>query len=219
MLCDRRLSVHHIGGRAGSRTFPILKAFEKDIINVLYDADLECVEQIRERNGILSSELHVLPYCLGASRTEGEINITYDPYTSSLYELSPDYNSYYSISGGFDYLFAEACKVVEKRRVKIISADDIFRLKDNPVPPPDFLSIDTEGSEYDILSGAREILRANVLGVVIEADLHPVFKEQKIFGDNVRLLNDAGFNFTRFINTMEMFQFRVPIGLRGEGVH
>ena len=45
---EKKLSVHHIGGRAGSRAFPILKHFEKDIINVLYDADADCMEQARK---------------------------------------------------------------------------------------------------------------------------------------------------------------------------
>jgi hypothetical protein len=47
MAKEYRISVHHIGGRGGSRSFPILESFEQDIINVIYDADKECIEQIR----------------------------------------------------------------------------------------------------------------------------------------------------------------------------
>ena len=35
---------HHIGGRAGTRTFPILDTFEHDINNVLYEADQSALD-------------------------------------------------------------------------------------------------------------------------------------------------------------------------------
>lgn len=214
-----RLAIHHIGGRAGSRAFPVYKAFEKDIVNVLYEADSECIQHIKERSALLSSELHVLPYCLGAScNDEGIINITYDPYTSSLYELNPEYKSYYSLQQDCDYHLSDAFKIVERRRVSIITLDDLWAAKDRNFPMPDFLSIDTEGSAYDILSGASRTLQTSVIGLVVEADLHPVFKGQRIYGDIVRLLTDAGFDFIRFLGIHKMFQFRVPIGLLGEGV-
>lgn len=62
-----RISVHHIGGMAGSRVFPILDKFEKDIIDVIYDADSDCLDQVKEDNESLGSKLHLLPYCVGGT--------------------------------------------------------------------------------------------------------------------------------------------------------
>ena len=41
-MLNNRLIVHHVGGRAGSRSFPVVDTFEKDIVNVMYEADELC---------------------------------------------------------------------------------------------------------------------------------------------------------------------------------
>ncbi|UCD55363.1 MAG: FkbM family methyltransferase [Candidatus Omnitrophota bacterium] len=216
---NKHISVHHIGARSGSRAFPILNRFEKDIINVLYDMDPDCLRQIRERNQNLKSELHVLPYCLGDTCKKTYVNINYDPYTSSLYELNPNYNEYYEFNCDHDYLLSEACRTMEKRPVELVTIDHIFQSKGTGMPPPDFLSIDTEGSEYEILLGARETLKSDIVAVVLEAEFHPFRKGRKLFGDQVKLLSDQGFEFARFLNIQEASPFRAPIGLRAEGFH
>ncbi|MBM3556210.1 MAG: hypothetical protein FJX47_11745, partial [Alphaproteobacteria bacterium] len=52
-----RLSVHHVGGRNGTRIFPIVAAFEVELISVYYEADPTCLAQIAARNRGLPSEL------------------------------------------------------------------------------------------------------------------------------------------------------------------
>ena len=79
-----KLSIHHIGGRGGSRSFPVLPVFENDIVNVLYDADQDCLDQVEAYNRKLQSDLHVLPHCLAEKSGPVTLNINYDPYTSSL---------------------------------------------------------------------------------------------------------------------------------------
>lgn len=214
---QERISVHHIGGRNGSRAFPILKGFEKDIINILYDADTDCLEHIRDKNQYLKSELHILPYGFGDACKEASLNINYDPFTSSLYDKNPDYNSYYSFSGDYDYIWAEVGRTLEKRKVNLVTMDHIITSDETPIPAPDFLSIDTQGSEYEILQGAEEALKTNILALVLEAEFHPIYIGQKLFGDLTKFLSDKGFHFVKFLNLQEQSPFRSPIGLRGEG--
>jgi len=216
---NTRLSVHHIGGRAGSRAFPLLNKFEKDIVNVIYDADPDCLTQIQERNQRLESELHVLPYCLADACKSTSFNINYDPYTSSLRDINPKYSSYYSFNRDHDYIIAEVNRVMETRHIEAVSMDHIFQSANVPIPPPDFLSIDTRGSEYEILQGAKETLKSSVVALVTEAEFHPIYKGQRLFGDLVKLLSEQGFDFVRFLNLHEASPFRAPIGLRGEGFH
>lgn len=216
-IIDKHISVHHIGGRSGSRAFPVLSKFEKDIINVIYDADADCVEQIRQRNQKLESRLHVLPYCLSDAAKSKFLNINYDPYTSSFYELNPDYKAYNFFYSDHDYILSQAAKTMERRCLNAVSMDSIFERKDISLPPPDFLSIDTQGAEYEILQGAKEALKSDVLALVIETEFHPIYKDQKLFGDLTKLLSDYGFDFAKFLSIQEMSAFRAPVGLRGGG--
>lgn len=216
---DKRISIHHIGGRGGSGAFPMLKAFEGDLVNVFYDADPESLEAIKERNALRKSEQHVLPYCLSNECRKDNFKINYDPYTSSFYSINPGYDSYYSFRRDHDYLLKEALKTEEERPVETVTMDHIFHLKGAEILKPDFLSIDTEGSEYEILLGAKEILKENVAAVFVEGAFHQFRKGQKLFGDIAGFLSEQGFDFIRFINLQELSPFRGPIGLRGEGVH
>lgn len=216
---ELRLSVHHIGGRTGTRAFPVLEKFEQDIVNVLYDADPDCVAQIQERNRHLHSELHVLPYCLGNTNGTMDFNINYDPYTSSLRELNPSYREFYNFLPYHcvDYVLSESCHIMEKRQVIVNTLDHIFASNDVSVPLPDFLSLDTQGSEYEILEGAKGILNTSVLALIIEVKFHPLYQEQKLFGDIAKFLSEQGFDFVAFLDMTNYSPFRYPIGLRGEG--
>jgi FkbM family methyltransferase len=213
---DKRLSMHHVGGRGGGRVFPFLKKFEADIVNVLYDADTDCLTQIRERNQHIGSQFHVLPYCLGDARKTAVLNINYDPYTSSLCEINPDYGSYYLFHFDHDYVWSESAKIMERRQVEVNSMDHVLQAADVQIPPPDFLSLDTQGSEYEILLGAKDTLAFSIVALVIEAEFHPLYKGQKLFGDLVQLLGDSGFHFVRFLNIDEMSPFRGNVETRGE---
>lgn len=94
----KHICIHHIGGRGGNRAFPVLGSFEKDFVNVLYDADKDCIAQIEDRNKKLQSKLIVLPYCIGEKNKERIVfNITYDPFASSLREFNEEYDSWFSI--------------------------------------------------------------------------------------------------------------------------
>ena len=224
-MVNFKLSVHHVGGRAGSRSFPHMKNFEKDIINVLYDADADCVAQITERNQILDSELYVLPYALGASHKAGVLNINYDPFTSSLLEKNNSYDSFYYFNDDHDYIMGEATKTIEKRDVQLVSIDDILKSKRSTFPKPDFLSIDVEGGEYGVLKGAKDIIKCSVLAIYAEVTFHPFRTGQKSFSELCDLLSGYGFYFATFANSNgniymeEMAPYRYPIGLRGAGFH
>jgi len=218
---NAKISVHHIGGRSGSRTFPKMERFERDLVNVLYDADEDCVAQIEEINKGLESELHVLPFCIGQASGVATLNINYDPYTSSLLESNPEYHAYYYFRKNLDYIIEEVTAPIDRRSVDVIDLDSIFANRSIEAPPPDFLSLDTQGNEYDIMQGARKILKDNVLAVVSEVEFFPIYQGQKLFFDIGQLLDELGFIYVGFVeDTPQQFSpYRAPIGQRGEGFH
>jgi hypothetical protein len=106
---------------------------------------------------------------------------------------------------------------MENRQVEVSTLDHIFELHQVPAPLPDFLSIDAQGSAYEILEGAKNVLHTNVLALAIEVEFHPIYEDQKLFGDIATFLSDQGFDFVTFLDMTSYSPFRYPIGLRGEG--
>jgi FkbM family methyltransferase len=211
-----KISSHHIGGRNGARAFPILKAFEKDLISVLYEADKDCIEDIKEKIPGSGSKLYVLPYCVGGVNGKAEFNLNRDPYTSSLLKSNGSSYQHYSFLGGLDCVWGEQSKTLKSFDIEIRMLDSIL-IDRKDLPNPDFLSIDTQGSEYDILLGAKELLKEHILGLVVEVEFKELYKDQHLFGDVGNLLLSHGFEFIKFIDISESSPYRAPVGLRAEG--
>lgn len=62
----------------------------------------------------------------------------------------------------------------------------------------DFIKLDTQGSEEEILIGANETLKG-VLGLEIEVAFHEIYHSQPLFGQICSFLHARGFEFFDFI--------------------
>jgi FkbM family methyltransferase len=61
------------------------------------------------------------------------------------------------------------------------------------------MKLDTQGSEYEILTGAQRILREEAVALVVEVSFFEIYSKQKLFSDVERLLREAGFSFYGFL--------------------
>ncbi|MFM8949052.1 MAG: FkbM family methyltransferase, partial [Acidimicrobiaceae bacterium] len=85
---------------------------------------------------------------------------------------------------------------------------------------PDFLKLDTQGSELDILHGATASLQ-NCLGLEVEVEFREMYQSQPLFGDLSKFLLDNDFDFVDFVAFGKWERSR-PDGLRtflGELIH
>ena len=57
----------------------------------------------------------------------------------------------------------------------------------------DFLKVDTEGTEQDVIEGAGALLDAEVLGIRSSCNFQPCFGKQKLFHETQSFLLDKGF--------------------------
>lgn len=62
-----------------------------------------------------------------------------------------------------------------------------------PSFPAEFIKLDTQGSEYEILKGAVKTLEKKCLGVLCEVEFFEVYENQKTFSDVDKLLKSHGF--------------------------
>jgi len=86
---------------------------------------------------------------------------------------------------------AQRFDTVDLRQVEADTLDHV--LEAHREPDLDFIKADTQGSELCVLEGARGALAATVLGVEVEVEFAPIYKDQPLFADVDGFLRGLGF--------------------------
>ena len=226
---EDRIIAHHVGGRGFGVALNCPARFSRDIVNILYEADEKCALEMIGQN--TNENFHVLPYCLGLEDRIGKLHITNNPYASSNLKPNPEYDAYYcevklagEIDGvpmqdaRYDAVYGNENRVVEVRDVMIRSLDALVR--EGKVPGnlmPDFISLDTQGSELDILRGAETTFRDHCIALATEIEFHPMYEGQALFSNIFDFALRHGFHFAGFTYLQEISPKRMPVGARAKG--
>jgi len=199
-------SKHHVGGRNGHGGFPDISVLHGSLASTVYEADASCCPQIEAEQRLAGyGEVQIIPACVGLSGKTISFNLNFEPYTSSILNLNPKYRNFYYDMGRFDYTYGCAMAPVRQMQMSTISLDDI-----EDKYPIDFLSLDTQGSELEILKGAAASL-ANAAGVETEVSFRQIYDKSALFGEICAFLNYLGFEFIRFTNLTEDAPRTMPV--------
>ncbi len=220
MRTSDKICAHHVGARGGTRPFPTLANFETDIINVLYDADKKCLADIADTPNAGAAHVITVPACLGRTRGKRIFNINSDPFTNSLRAIHPHKKAWYFYFRKLkrDVVFGEAMKTVVREPVSVVTLDSLCLGSRTRLPSPDILSLDTQGTELEILQGGERTIHNNAVCVISEVSFHEVYRGQKLFGAVTAWLAKRGFSFVKFTKyILDCSPYRYPVGLRGEG--
>ncbi|MGB8166415.1 MAG: FkbM family methyltransferase [Chthoniobacteraceae bacterium] len=145
----------------------------------------ECVQEECEKLNAASNGVHrFLPYALGDGRQRtlyhGRASMT-----SSLYEADM------ALLEKFQNL-ANLAEVVRRETIATHRLDDIPEAAD-----PDFIKLDVQGAELDVMNGADNALATSVVIHTEVAFLHG-YKDAPLFAEVDQRLRRAGFVFHRF---------------------
>ena len=132
-------------------------------------------ERLLERDG---SRLTLLPFAIGDGR-EHTLYINNDDATSSLYPLNLEHNACFN--------HISELRTVEERKVQTRRLDDVL-----PPGPIDFLKLDVQGAELDVLLGASASLEDTAV-VHCEVEFSPIYKEQPLYPEIHSHLAASGF--------------------------
>jgi len=128
------------------------------------------------------------PMALAGAIGQRTLYVTDTPSASSLYR--PNQKNITRWRGSLD-----GFKVAEERVVDCVTLE--FLANTAGLVNIDFLKIDTQGSELEILMGGGEILHRT--GVIsLEVEFVELYDNQPLFGDVVRELSYHGFRFVNF---------------------
>ena len=214
---NSKFVLHHVGARNGSRGFPIVKKFEKDIVTIFYEACEDGNDQIisqAKRNG--AGETLLINACIGSKSQIQNFYINRDPFMSSVYPANQDYSDFYNDLKIYDNLMSQILEPVEVSKIQVSSLDEIILKRE--LPSCDFLSIDVQGGELDVLKGANDSL-INTSGVLLEVEFAEMYEGQPLFGEVDEFLKSNGFKFIRFLGFQEWAPRTVSIEGRGRKLH
>ncbi|MTJ51066.1 FkbM family methyltransferase [Dolichospermum sp. UHCC 0259] len=159
-----------------------------------FDADADACEAAEaelESKGINWTEKHI-PLALGKCIGAVTLYVTKHPMCSSLYEPNePLLSRFVNLPelAGLDFTIEIETTTLDA----FCQAEGIETI--------DFLQIDVQGADLDVLQGASEILTRGVLGVQIEVEFSPLYLNQPLFADVDTHLRKNGFTLFNLATT------------------
>lgn len=202
LLSNNKIVV--VDGGARGEVFPPFKYLHKNIIRVLrFEPDANASIPTFQDNDL------VYPKALWHSKGFIQINIAKEPSTSSVYPFNKELQK---------YIDPRPDKRITEKTVSVdaISLDEL--VQENESLKIDFIKLDIHGAEYEVLQGAKEVLRTT-LGLLIESWVIPIHKGQKLRAHVESLAYDSEFYvFEEYERAMwarlkDKFAKRQPVAL------
>jgi FkbM family methyltransferase len=151
--------------------------FGKNLTIYGFDADADACEaanaDIAERSDITWNEIHI-PLALGRSCGEQTLYVTNEPMCSSLY---PPNEAFIARFDGLKELAGLDFEI----DVETTTLDQFCEAE--KISEIDFLQIDVQGADLDVLHGAINLLAKSVLAIQIEVEFSELYKGQPLFAD------------------------------------
>ncbi len=128
------------------------------------------------------------PCALGRAEETRTLYRTRDPMSTSLYEPDPRYAEMF---GRLDDMKLVATEPIETTPL------DVFARR-HALPPLDFMKLDIQGAELDVLQGGAQAMHDALL-IVCETEFAPIYHGQPLFGDVDAWLRARGMMLHKFL--------------------
>ena len=151
---------------------------EEGLSNLIgFEPSPEMYEKLKD---LESDNAHYLPYALGDG-TEQTLKVCRAPGMTSL--LEPDMELLTHFHGFDDWAIVE-----ERLPIQTYRLDDIEEISDI-----DFIKIDTQGAEYQIIEAGQKKI-TNAVAMHVELSFKPIYHGEKSFAEVDLLMNKLGFS-------------------------
>ena len=132
----------------------------------------------------------VQPIALAGEKGTAQLYVLSSAVNSSLLPPNPEFIRRFNMAG-FD--------IVKTIPVATTSLDDL-----RCAAPGDagnwgeFIKIDTQGTEFEILQGAQQTLQDQTVALLVELEFFEMYRGEKLFSEVEQLLRKSGFSFFGF---------------------
>jgi FkbM family methyltransferase len=198
---NTQISIAHIGGRGDLGPSGAFQGLGPHSKYVIFEADLDekdpetrrfnkRISQITDRGCTVSLK----EACIGGQCSKREFHINAVQTSNSLLPIDPKAGKFQTGHMGYWGLHA---KEVRKMVFDTVTIDSLREKEDFDIH---FMVLDVQGAELEILEGSSSYLESDLLGVVLEVEMYPIYKDQPLFHDTFSFLNDKGLDFFGFWN-------------------
>lgn len=165
----KRMNILDVGARGGIQ-WP-WNSVPCELIQVaLVEPDPIEAERLTKRWASTHS-VEVLPFALWSQSIELTININRSAGTSSIFNPNRDFLNQFPDSERFD--------VLQQLPISAVSLDHLVTKQ--LLTPPDFMKIDIQGAELEVLKGGRSVLSNNLVGLEVEVEFAQMYENQPLF--------------------------------------
>lgn len=165
-----KTTVIDAGGRYGLH--PTWKSFSGELAYYLFEPDpTECL-RLKAKYLNRADDINILNLALDENDGFLEIDVFENRAMSSSSVRNP-------ISSLFKSERLREVEIIDRIKVRSRTIDSFCSENDLQV---DFLKLDTEGNEYEILLGGKRQISKNVMGIRVEVAFDHVFEGRKLFG-------------------------------------
>ena len=169
-----------------------------------FDADPSTCQQMNEeleKQKVSWTEKHI-PLALGNKVGISTLYLTKFPACSSLYKPSQSYiNRYVGNS--------ELIQLVSTETIEMTTLDDFCQSE--KITEIDFIQIDTQGAEIQVIEGAANILKQSTLALKVEVEFTKIYENQPLFSDVDLSLRNQNFSFFDFGMLYRDYRRRGPL--------
>lgn len=191
IIGSNKLHVVDIGAREG---FEALSGLRGVIEILAVEPEAKAADELRKFYEKMNfSGYHIVRQAIGSRTGEGILNITKRPCMSSM--LEPDIDGFHRHMRRVKYgpHWSEFLHVTDKQNVTLCTLPDL--LKQYNWDKVDFLKIDTQGTELEILKSCEELLSKGSVNVVeLEVAFIPIYKQQAYFSDIDQFMRKFGYH-------------------------
>lgn len=170
-----------------------------------FDADADACKKMNEDLELKQidwKEKHI-PLALWNTPGQATLYITKHPGSTSLYKPSKSYMERYM--GNSSYM-----ELVSTVEIEVTTLDAFFQ--SGKINEIDFLQVDVQGSDLQVLEGASWLLQNSILAIKVEVEFTRLYSNQPLFRDVDMYLSNQGFTLLDLANMHHDHRRSVPIG-------
>jgi FkbM family methyltransferase len=157
---------------------------------MLFEPDESCLEDLKASLGQRWRQTAIEPVGLGARSGPATLNLYAHGVNHSLLAVNPAFRDRYGVASLADAGTAS---------IELATLDEVlFERHAGDSQWGEFLKLDAQGAEIDILKGAARTLTERTVAVLAEFSFIQIYRDQPCFSELERFLADRGFTFYGF---------------------